>query len=113
VPESVVGVVGEVGEGGLVDVEHPDLLAVAGELEALGVGDGLVDDDGGVAAVVAAEHVVADVALAPGRHRPPPDHVVRLHAQPPAVARHAGARRQLPAGAQQRPQRVDDRRHHG
>ncbi|BAS92648.1 Os05g0192200, partial [Oryza sativa Japonica Group] len=53
VPESVLGVVGEVGEGGLVDVEHPDLLAVAGELEALGVGDGLVDDDGGVTAVVA------------------------------------------------------------
>jgi hypothetical protein len=106
----VGGIVGEIGEGRLVDIEDPDLLAVAAQLEALGVGDGLVDDDAGVPAVVAAEHVVADVALAAGRHRRPIALVVRLHGQAPAVARHAGAPAQVPRGAQQRPQRVDQRR---
>jgi hypothetical protein len=110
VPEAVLGVVGEVGERGLVDVEHPHLPAVAGELEPLGVGDGLVDDDAGVPAVVPAEHVVADVALAAGRHRLPVALVVRLHGQAPAVARHAGAPAELPGGAHQRAQRVDQRR---
>jgi hypothetical protein len=110
VPEAMGGIVGEIGEGRLVDIEDPDLLAVAAQLEALGVGDGLVDDDAGVPAVVAAEHVVADVALAAGRHRRPVALVVRLHGQAPAVARHAGAPAQVPRGAQQRPQRVDQRR---
>ena len=48
VPEALSGVVGEGGERGLVDIKHPHLLAVAGELEPLGVRDGLVDDDAGV-----------------------------------------------------------------
>ena len=55
VPEAVLGVVGEVGEGGLVDVEDPHLLAVAGELQAVDVG---------IAAAVTAGRVVPDVALA-------------------------------------------------
>ena len=91
VPEAVSGVVGEVGERGLVDVEDPHLLAVAGELQALDVGDSLVNDNLGIAAVVTAEHVVPDVALAAGGDRLPVTHVVRLHTQPPAVTCHAGA----------------------
>nr|AAV31206.1 hypothetical protein [Oryza sativa Japonica Group] len=57
----MLGLVGQGEEGGLVDVEHPDLLAMAGELEALGVGDGLVDDHIGVAAVTVAGDVVGNV----------------------------------------------------
>jgi hypothetical protein len=105
----VLGVVGEVGERGLVDVEHPHLLPFAGELQALGVGDGLVDDGAGVAPVVAAHHVVADVPLAAGRDGAPVAQGVGLHGEPPAVARHAGAQAQAAAGAQQRAEHVDQR----
>ncbi|GJN35835.1 hypothetical protein PR202_gb24645 [Eleusine coracana subsp. coracana] len=112
VPEAMSGVVRQVGERGLVDVEHPHILAVAGELERLSVGDGLVDDDARVAPVLLTEHVMADVALALGRHRLPVPLVVSFHGQAPAIARHAGAAAQLPAGAQNRAQGVDQRRRH-
>jgi len=105
----VLSIVGEVGERRLVDVEHPDLLAIAGELQALGVGDGLVDDGLGVAAVLPAEHVVADVLLAAGRDRFPVAQGVRLHSEPPAIAWHAAEPAQVAAGMQQRPQHVDQR----
>ena len=86
VPVAMLSLVGHGGECGLVDVEHPALLATAGELEALGVGDGLVDHHVGVAAVAVAGDVVGDVFGAIRRKRLPPDDVVRLHRRPHAAA---------------------------
>jgi hypothetical protein len=104
----VLGVAGKVGQRGLVDVEHP-LLAGAGEVEALRVGDGLVDDGARVPPVLPAHHVVPHVALAVLRDGASVAQVVRLHAQPPAVARHARAPAQVLAGRFARPEHVDQR----
>lgn len=87
VPEAGVGVVGEVAEGGVVDVEHPHLFPVAAELEPLGVRGGLACHHRAVLPEQVAVHVVADVAPAlRGDAVPVPD-VVGLHPEPPARAR--------------------------
>jgi hypothetical protein len=93
VPESGVGVVGEVAEGGVVDVKHPHLFPVAAELEPLCVGGGLTCHHRAVLPEQVAVHVIADVAPAlRGDAVPIPD-VVGLHPEPPARARRHGARR--------------------
>jgi hypothetical protein len=83
----VVGVVGQVGEQRLVDVEHPGVAAVvAPARRGARVGGGLPRHEGEVGAVPGAHDVAPHVRGAVGGDGPPRREVVGLRRQPPARA---------------------------
>jgi hypothetical protein len=88
-PVAVLGVVREVGEQGLVDVEDPGVAPVGAERRGgARVGGGLPRHEVEVGAVGDAGDVVPHVRRALRRHRPPRREVVGLRRQPPAGAAH-------------------------
>jgi len=86
VPELLGLVVEQVGEAGVVDVEHPGVEAVGVGGDLVGVGGRLLHDAGQVPLVLAPGHVPVDVPDALRGHRAPPAGVVGLHHDAPAQA---------------------------
>jgi hypothetical protein len=86
----VVGVVRQVGQQRLVDVEHPGVAAVVPARRGAREGCGLPRHEVEVEAVPGARDVIAHVRGAVGGDGPPRREVVGLRRQPPARAAQLG-----------------------
>ena len=78
-------VVGQIGEQGLVDVENPDVLAIAGNLHRLGERQRVVGRELRVRPVPVAGHVILYPLHAPVWNRHPDSGVVGLDGESPAI----------------------------
>lgn len=88
-PESVDGIIGNIGKQRLVDVEDPRILPVAHDPDGLGEGQGVNGDDIRVRQVAVPVHVLRYDLEAFGRDGPPVPGIVGFHGEPPAVAEEA------------------------
>lgn len=95
-------VVRQIGEQRLVDVEHPGVAPVAGDLRGPGELRRVVRDDRRVRRVAVAAHVGGDELLAPRRDLGPAPGVVRLDGEPPALAVEAVVPEDLPVAGERR-----------
>lgn len=82
----MLGVVRQIRKHSFIYVEHPYVLALSGDVEALRVERSLVGHHLGVVAIAVPEHVVSHVVLARKGHGRPTANVVGLDAEPPALA---------------------------
>lgn len=85
------GVVGNIGEQGLVNVENPGVSPVAGDPDGLGVRRRIVGDSLQLRTVEIAGNVVLHEIQALLRYPGPSTGVVGLHREPPAIAEQVGA----------------------
>ncbi|KAL6006049.1 hypothetical protein ACLOJK_040094 [Asimina triloba] len=86
IPEINGDIERQVGEQRLIDVENPDILAVAGDLHVLRVFQRESRDRLGIRRIPAPIHVRRHTADTPRRNLHPCSGVVRLHSESPAVA---------------------------
>lgn len=90
-PESMGGVVGNIGEQCLVNVKNPGVPPIAGDPGRLGVRRRVISDGLQLRTVEIAGDVVLHEIHALLRHSGPSAGVVGLHREPPATAEQIGA----------------------
>ena len=82
----MVNVIGKIGQESLVDVENPNIFAVAGELDAAREDRSLFRDSLQIDGVTSTHHVVLHVIGALRRNRAPRREIVGLRRESPARA---------------------------
>lgn len=102
----VASVIWEIRERSFINVEHPNVLSVSGEVEGFRIFIGFGGDKVTIPAVLFSEHVMTDIVFACLGDLGPFLEVVCLDGQPPAQAVEIGML--VAAGAGMWPEQVDD-----